>query len=250
MLSREEERKMRMRIKQGKWEVPRGELCILVLPSGEEKIARKVGDKFYIGDNEVRCGCTGKTKETSSPFTWDKENNKLVCSNCGKEVRIKEKEEEPLRLVPAGMTEDFGRVWALNRRIPREDWAKVAKYFFHAGPREELGLEADERDLGWVTANPDAVEQALGIPPERSWREFEKQEEEARKKIMEIKRRMAEEKAALELLYSPSWIDMSWDDYSYEVGKKVYETEHYTVHEYFAGGKFVGYTIKSKYREF
>jgi hypothetical protein len=221
-----------------------------VLPSGEEKKAYEINGKFYIGGNEVRCGCTGKTKETSSPFVWNRENSKLTCSICGKEIKVKKPEEIPLRLVPAGQTEDFGMVWRLNRKINIEEWVKVQHLFFYAKADMGLGLEADEKDLGWVTARPAEVEKVLGIPPERSYRELEKKEEEARRKREDMLRIKAEEKAAIELLYSQIWYDWSWDDYSYKIGEKVYETEHYAVYEYFKDGKFVGYTIKDKDHKF
>lgn len=80
----------------------------------------------------------------------------------------KRKAREALRLVPAGMTEDHGMAYRLTARIDRSEWAKIARYMLYVTTNDGMGMDADDRNLGWVTFYPREVEEALGITGDRT----------------------------------------------------------------------------------
>jgi len=77
-----------------------------------------------------------------------------------------QKQLENLHLVYAGRTEDFGRVYRLSTRVPREIWEQIKEYFLYASEDDELGGDADDETLGWVTTNPEVVEKTLNVKTE------------------------------------------------------------------------------------
>ena len=126
------------------------------------------------------CSCTGKTAETATPLVAGETG--AVCPKCGKtvpyvktpadyraeEVERKRQARENLRLVPAGMTEDFGMAYRLTARLDRSEWAKIAKHMLYVTTNDGMGMDADDHNLGWVTFYPREVEEALGITGDRT----------------------------------------------------------------------------------
>lgn len=126
------------------------------------------------------CSCTGKTAETATPLVAGETG--AVCPKCGKTLPIvktpadfraeaeerKRKARENLRLVPAGMTEDFGMAYRLTARLDKSEWAKIAKYMLYVTTDDGMGMDADDHNLGWVTFYPREVERALGITGDRT----------------------------------------------------------------------------------
>jgi len=161
-------------------------LYILKTPAGAEVEVELIGGQFYgparVKNNQpIMCSCTGTTKETATVMDAV-EGVGAVCPKCGKtlpiirspadhKAEVEEKARqarENLRLVPAGMTEDFGTAYRLTTRIERSEWAKIARYMLYVTTNDGMGMDADDHDLGWVTFYPREVEEALGITGDRT----------------------------------------------------------------------------------
>ena len=126
------------------------------------------------------CSCTGTTAETAAPV--DATEKGAVCPKCGKTLSIvktpadyraeaeerERKAREDLRLEPAGRTEDFGMAYRLTARLERSEWAKIAHLMQYVTTDDEMGMNADDHTLGWVTFSPTEVEAALGITGDRT----------------------------------------------------------------------------------
>ena len=127
------------------------------------------------------CSCTGTTKETATVMDAV-EGVGAVCPKCGKALTIirspadhkaeveaaARQARENLRLVRAGMTEDFGMAYRLTARLDKSEWAKIAKYMTYVTTDDSMGMDADDHNLGWVTFYPAKVEEALGITGDRT----------------------------------------------------------------------------------
>lgn len=220
------------------------------------------GGEFYVsGKRRILCSCTGKTLKTATPLETV-EGVGAVCPKCGKTLEIVKtpedfraareararKDREELHLTPAGMTEDFGRAYRLSTRIERSEWSKIARYMIYATEDSEMGLDADCYTMGWVTFNPQKVEEALGITGDRTiaaQREVAKKlQEEAEQKRQEI---IAEGKSLCKKHADRAFFaDWSWDDYGQAVGPVVDESERWEVREYHIDGEVVGLTLKAK----
>lgn len=161
-------------------------LYILKTPTGAEVEVELIGGQFYgparVKNNQpIMCSCTGTTKETATVMDAV-EGVGAVCPKCGKTLPIvktpadyraeveerKRKARENLRLVPAGMTEDFGMAYRLTARLDKSEWAKIAKYMLYVTTEDSMGMDADDHNLGWVTFYPREVEEALGITGDRT----------------------------------------------------------------------------------
>jgi len=161
-------------------------LYILKTPAGAEVEVELIGGQFYgparVKNNQpIMCSCTGTTKETATVMDAV-EGVGAVCPKCGKtlpiirspadhKAEVEEKARqarENLRLVPAGMTEDFGTAYRLTTRIERSEWAKIARYMLYVTTEDSMGMDADDHNLGWVTFYPREVEEALGITGDRT----------------------------------------------------------------------------------
>ena len=161
-------------------------LYILKTPTGAEVEVELIGGQFYgparVKNNQpIMCSCTGTTKETATVMDAV-EGVGAVCPKCGKTLAIirspadhkaeveaaARQARENLRLVPAGMTEDFGMAYRLTARIDRSEWAKIARYMLYVTTEDSMGMDADDHNLGWVTFYPREVEEALGITGDRT----------------------------------------------------------------------------------
>lgn len=161
-------------------------LYILMTPTGDEVEVELKKGQFHgparVKNNQpIMCSCTGKTKETATVMEAV-EGVGAVCPKCGKTLPIirspadhkaeveaaARQARENLRLVPAGMTEDFGMAYRLTARIDRSEWAKIARYMLYVTTNDGMGMDADDHDLGWVTFYPREVEEALGITGDRT----------------------------------------------------------------------------------
>ncbi len=161
-------------------------LYILKTPTGAEVEVELKEGRFYgparVKNNQpIMCSCTGTTKETATVMDAV-EGVGAVCPKCGKALTIirspadhkaeveaaARQARENLRLVRAGMTEDFGMAYRLTARLDKSEWAKIAKYMTYVTTDDSMGMDADDHNLGWVTFYPAKVEEALGITGDRT----------------------------------------------------------------------------------
>lgn len=135
--------------------------------------------------DKVVCSCDGKYTKASdcNAFVFDEEKRTLKCPECGKELDIietpaerkerKEAEEEErnsealknLKLVEAGSDWECGfKFYELSANIEYADWLKVKDHFkyYNKGWSNGQELEWDYGEpSGWLTTNPEAVEEIL-----------------------------------------------------------------------------------------
>lgn len=196
--------------------------------NGTQTLFTIKNDKVYdaFGKNPVYCSCTGNTVETATPMRWDGE--KVYCPNCHEhKVEViqtydewkKEQDEKDrkrneerlanLHLVEMGSDWECGfKFYGLSANIDYDDWLKVKKHFKYYNKGWSRGQELEwnyGEPSGWLTRNPQAVEEILVkeglIKPENTMdaiqerAEIEKQErkaerEEAITKRNEIKEQM------------------------------------------------------------
>lgn len=169
------------------------------------------------GRNHVYCSCTGNTVETATPMEYA--NGEVFCPHCHeKKVEVlqtydewkaeqdekdKKRNEERLanlHLVEVGSDWECGmKYYGLSAQIEYDDWLKVKKHFRYYKKGWSRGQELEwnyGEPTGWLTQNPQAVEDILVdaglIKPENTMKailereELEKQKkEEENKKIME-----------------------------------------------------------------
>ncbi len=141
-----------------------------------------------------------------------------------------------------------GDWYGLSGRVDRDVWEKIKKYFFWGTQYDE------ERDrsysIGWVTKEPEKVEEILNIPEELRYKNRKKKAELEKKKKEEEKERdlkiIEEEIKEIQKEFKRLFIDWSWDDYSQSVGKLVKSYNNFDVYEYLVNDNLVGYTLKRK----
>lgn len=186
---------------------------------------------LYLKENNILdrivCSCNGKHTKASdcNAFVFDEKNRSVKCPECGKELEIiqtpAEKQEEKeraaeernrealknLKLVESGSDWECGfKFYELSTNIEYADWLKVKDHFkyYNKGWSNGQELEWDYGEpSGWLTTNPEAVEEILVeaglIKPEntmkaiseRSVLEKEQKEKEFAKRE-EISRNMEE----------------------------------------------------------
>lgn len=149
-----------------------------------------------------------KAREMDLRFYIDDNKTKIVCSHCGRELDITETyesmqeyvdernrlEREDVHLIKVAHSWETGLTYyKLSARLLPEDWSKVKEYFHYHTKADCYDDEFYECEYvtGWVTLNPEKVEEVLGIPNERTVkvreekREKEKWAKEKEKKELE-----------------------------------------------------------------
>ena len=134
------------------------------------------------GRNHVYCSCTGNTVETATPMQY--KDGEVFCPNCHeKKVEVlqtyeewKAEQEEKkrkrnaerlanLHLVEVGSDWECGlKYYSLSAQIGYDDWLKVKKHFRYYRKGWSRGQELEweyGEPIGWLTRNPQAVEDIL-----------------------------------------------------------------------------------------
>lgn len=106
-----------------------------------------------------------------------------------------------IHLTYAGRSAETGiKFYRLSAEVPRDVWRKISKYFEKFYPDEEDALDGEL--IGWLTAQPEAVEKILnvreGLTLEYRRREAEKRREEKKKKANELQAKIDDVKKAFE----------------------------------------------------
>lgn len=152
-------------------------------------------DKVYRMGKPILCNCTGNTEDTATPFKFI--DGVVKCSECGRQSEevYTFKDYETHELTNLHLTY-FGtdyitmqKLYKLSYTVPYEDWQLVSDLFMKLSPdMVDMGF-FEPNYVGWVTSNPEAVEEILGvreelrvayIEEEKKRKEQEKQEEMAR----------------------------------------------------------------------
>ena len=120
---------------------------------GENNLLYRCGKPIY-------CNCN----DTLTPYEWN--GREVYCPNCGKtseQVRLLDKESEIYLEYIGTDYNTMQDLYRLSDTIPYSTWNIVADLF--------MKLSSDDVDLGyvryyigWVTSNPEAVEERLNIP--------------------------------------------------------------------------------------
>ena len=135
--------------------------------------------------DKIVCSCNGKYTKASdcNAFVFDRENRTVKCPECGKELEIiqtpAEREEEKraeaeernrealknLKLVESGSDWECGfKFYELSANIEYADWLKVKDHFKYYAQGWSNGQELEwdyGEPSGWLTTNPEAVEEIL-----------------------------------------------------------------------------------------
>lgn len=120
----------------------------------------------------VLCNCTGNTPETATQMIFDGE--KVVCPECGKEsVEVytfkdyENQELENLHLKYFGTDYlTLQDLYKVSYTLPYESWKLVEDLFMKLSLDDvDLG-DFEPYQVGWVTSNPEEVEERLNIKEE------------------------------------------------------------------------------------
>lgn len=137
-----------------------------------EIIAEVKDNKVYRMGKPIFCNCTGNTLETATEFIY--EDNHVICPECGRKSEevftfkdYEEKELENVHLKYFGT--DFltmQDLYKITYTLPYEQWMKVSDLFVKLKPdMVDMGF-FEPQFVGWVTSNPEAVEERLNIKQE------------------------------------------------------------------------------------
>ncbi|DBA34831.1 MAG: hypothetical protein HXS54_06100 [Theionarchaea archaeon] len=114
----------------------------------------------------------------------------------------------------AGFTEDFGPVFALSSRVPKDVWDTIKQHFWYCTPDCEAGGDADDYNLGWVTTHPEAVEKILSVPEDLTVQAQQMRNKEKQNKDRELRDLQGEiltEFKGAEI--PPGWFELSGRTY-------------------------------------
>ena len=159
-----------------------------------EIIAEVMDNKeLYRMGKPILCNCTGNTSETATPFIY--KDNQVICPECGRKSEevytFNDYEQEELENVHLKY---FGTdyitmqdLYKITYTLPYERWITVADLFMKLKPdMVDMGL-FEPQFVGWVTSNPEAVEERLNVKPElRISYQKEQQEKEQQEKIQNL----------------------------------------------------------------
>lgn len=157
------------------------------------------------GRRNVYCSCTGNTAETATPMEFA--NGEVYCPNCHekkveviqtyeewktekdeKERKMNEEKLQNLHIVEVGSDWECGlKYYGLSAQIDYDDWLKVKEHFRYYRRGWSRGQELEwnyGEPTGWLTRNPEAVEEILVeaglIKPENTMTAIHERAEKAR----------------------------------------------------------------------
>lgn len=178
-------------------------------PDAKDKEVLKKVDKN--GRVNCYCSCTGNTKETATQFIYDEKLENIRCPKCKRTAdevtqtlkqyheRIDKRTKKPLRMVEVNYDWETGiHYYALNQRIDYNEWKKVKDCFQYYHMYDWEDCEPTGQMVGWMTRNPEKVEEILGIEEtiEKQKKEKELKDKERKlKKEMELQQKQAIRKA-------------------------------------------------------
>jgi len=118
-------------------------------------------NKLYRAGMPVCCDCQGTTNPTPYLFL----NDDVYCPRCGKKSLsiIFEDEDNQVKLNYIGTDYNtMQKLYKLSETLPYNVWLSIADYFVKLTP-DDVSLDYPLDYVGWVTSNPDVVEDVLGV---------------------------------------------------------------------------------------
>ena len=224
--------------------------------------------KVYRGNRPLLCGeCIKKhnypVKTKEEQFKTAKkgvqfiyENNRIICPECHREITIlkdynswkKEQEEKKAQARENVQLLLYDKSWSsgieyyrLSCKVLPEDWEKTKKYFTYY----DYSLLDDEQDTmygnklnGWLTTQPEKVEEALGVKEENTLKYRNMKAKEAILERHIRHKRRTELKQAISTYFEHNGIKpgtISMDN----IQGDVYEPEDYPWNIYGGGYRFI-----------
>lgn len=131
----------------------------------------KDGGLYRMG-KPILCNCSGNTQDTATPFQFI--NGEVVCPVCGRKSEsvftFEDYENTELSNIHLKY---FGTdyitmqdLYKLSYTLPYEEWIKVSDLFMKLKPdMVDMGF-FEPQFVGWVTSNPEEVEDRLNVKQE------------------------------------------------------------------------------------
>ena len=130
---------------------------------------KEFSDKVYRMGKPIYCNCTGNTEDSATPFQFI--DGEVVCTSCGRkseEVYTFE-DYEANELANVHLTY-FGtdyitmqKLYKLSYTVPYEKWVLISDCFMKLSTdMVDMGF-FEPTYVGWVTSNPEEVEERLGV---------------------------------------------------------------------------------------
>ena len=132
----------------------------------------KEDNKLYRMGKPILCNCSGNTSETATPFIY--KNNQVICPECGRKSEeiytfenYEQEELENLHLKYFGTDYiTMQDLYKISYTLPYEKWILVSDLFMKLKPdMVDMGF-FEPQFVGWVTSNPEEVEERLNVKPE------------------------------------------------------------------------------------
>jgi len=150
------------------------------------------GELYRMG-KPILCNCSGNTQDTATPFQFI--NGEVVCPECGRKSESVFSYEDYVNSELSNIhLKYFGtdfltmqELYKISYTLPYEEWVTVSDLFMKLKPdMVDMGF-FEPQYVGWVTSNPEEVEERLGVKPELRVKYLkEKQEQEQEQKKQEI----------------------------------------------------------------
>ena len=188
---------------------------------------------------KIMCGCTGRTEATATHMKYV--DGLVYCPNCDKEkeitilktpLQLEEERKEQIKLdsekackarenihlcfVDQSLSSGL-KYYALSTRIDPDEWSKIKTHFNYFNSRRDY--DDDEQDTfggdglnGWLTTNPDKVEEILKVKPELRLEYRNKVAAEERAERVKIDREKSEVKTQIDNSFQTEKVVKPWAD--------------------------------------
>ena len=196
----------------------------------------------------VLCNCSGNTEETATPYLFNKDTKEVYCPNCGKQstevTTFEDYENNELENIHLNY---FGtdyitlqKLYKVSYTLPYDKWKLVEDLFMKLTPDMVDLAEFDPNFVGWVTSNPEEVENRLNVKKEL--RINYHKEKQLNDKIKEQEKKQKQQQVLEEILGEFSIVDTPEapsKDGMFEVDGTIIDNPFNRWNEYGGGERFV-----------
>ena len=194
------------------------------------------------------CNCSGNTEETATPYLFNKNTKEVYCPNCGKQstevTTFEDYENNELENIHLNY---FGtdyitlqKLYKVSYTLPYDKWKLVEDLFMKLTPdMVDLG-DFDPSFVGWVTSNPEEVENRLDVKQEL--RINYHKEKQLNDKIKEQENKQKQQQVLEEILGEFSIVDTPESpskDRMFEVNGTIVDNPFNPWNEYGGGERFI-----------